>query len=31
MSKIGSDKLKGYIKECLTNRKQRKFAETIDL
>ena len=31
MSKIGSEKIKGFVKECLTNRKQRKFAETIDL
>jgi large subunit ribosomal protein L10Ae len=31
MSKIGSEKIKCFVKECLTNRKQRKFAETIDL
>ena len=31
MSKIGAEKLKGFIKECLENRKKRKFTETIDL
>ena len=31
MSKIGVQKQKGFIKECLENRKKRKFTETIDL
>jgi large subunit ribosomal protein L10Ae len=31
MSKIGAEKLKNYIHECLTNRKKRKFKETVDL
>ena len=31
MSKIGAEKLKGFIKECLENRKKRKFTETIDI
>ena len=30
MSKIGAEKQKGFIKECLENRKKRKFKETID-
>ncbi len=31
MSKIPADKLKACINQVLTNRKQRKFVETIDL
>lgn len=31
MSKIPQDKMRAFIKEMLTNRKQRKFTETIDL
>ena len=31
MSKIPADKLKSVITQILTNRKQRKFVETIDL
>lgn len=31
MSKIPDQKLKAYINEMLTNRKERKFVETIDL
>lgn len=31
MSKIGAEKLKACIKEMLTNHKERKFTETIDL
>ena len=31
MSKIGGEKIRAYISEMLTNRKKRKFQETIDL
>jgi large subunit ribosomal protein L10Ae len=31
MSKIPADKLKSCINQVLTNKKQRKFVETIDL
>jgi ribosomal protein L1 len=31
MTKIPDQKLKGYINEMLTNRKERKFVETVDL
>lgn len=31
MSKIPQDRMRQYIKEMLTNRKPRKFSETIDL
>lgn len=31
MSKIPADKLKTCINQILTNKKQRKFVETIDL
>ncbi|MCQ2821120.1 MAG: hypothetical protein MJ252_27995 [archaeon] len=31
MSKIPTDKMRQYIKDMLTNRKERKFVETIDL
>lgn len=31
MSKIPNDKMREYIKQMLTDRKQRKFVETIDL
>ena len=31
MSKIPQDRMRQYIKDMLTNRKQRKFSETVDL
>ena len=31
MSKIPADKLKSSITQIMTNKKQRKFVETIDL
>lgn len=31
MSKIPADKLKSSINQIMTNRKERKFVETIDL
>ena len=31
MTKIPDQKLKAYINEMLTNRKERKFNETVDL